>query len=29
MGEVHNFAATEPAFGLEAAGRLITKIFAP
>src|SRR5271163_4647635 len=29
VGVVHNFAATEPAFGLEAAGRLITKIFAP
>lgn len=29
MGVVHNFAATEPAFGLEAAGRLITKTFAP
>jgi acyl-coenzyme A thioesterase PaaI-like protein len=29
MGEVHHFVATEPAFGPEAAGRLITKIFAP
>jgi hypothetical protein len=29
MDEVHHFVATEPAFGLEAAGRLMTKIFAP
>ena len=29
MGEVHQFIATEPAFGLQAAGRLMTKIFAP
>jgi acyl-coenzyme A thioesterase PaaI-like protein len=29
MGEVHQLATSEPAFSLEAAGRLLTKIFAP
>jgi acyl-coenzyme A thioesterase PaaI-like protein len=29
MGEVHQLAASEPSFGLQAAGRLLTKIFAP
>jgi hypothetical protein len=29
MGEVHQLVTTEPAFGLQAAGRLMAKIFAP
>jgi len=29
MGEVHQLLASETAFGLQAAGRLMTKIFAP
>jgi uncharacterized protein (TIGR00369 family) len=29
MGEVHQLVTSEPSFGLQAAGRLITKIFAP
>ena len=29
MGEIHQFQTTEPAFGLQAAGRLMTTIFAP
>jgi len=29
MGEVHRFVASEAPFGLQAAGRLVSKIFAP
>lgn len=29
MGEVHQLVTSEPPFGLQAAGRLITKVFAP
>jgi uncharacterized protein (TIGR00369 family) len=29
MGEIHQLQTTEPAFGLQAAGRLMTTIFAP
>ena len=29
MGEVHQLVNSEPSFGLQAAGRLLTKIFAP
>ena len=29
MGEVHRLLAPEPAFGLQAAGRLMIKIFPP
>jgi uncharacterized protein (TIGR00369 family) len=29
MGEVHQLVTSEPAFGLQAAGRLMTKVFAP
>jgi hypothetical protein len=29
MGEVHQLVPSEPSFGLQAAGRLIAKIFAP
>lgn len=29
MGEVHHLVTSEPPFGVQAAGRLITKVFAP
>jgi len=29
MGEVHQLVTSEPAFGLQATGRLMTKIFGP
>jgi uncharacterized protein (TIGR00369 family) len=29
MGEVHQLVTSEPPFGVQAAGRLITKVFAP
>jgi uncharacterized protein (TIGR00369 family) len=29
MGEVHHLVTSEPLFGVQAAGRLITKVFAP
>jgi len=29
MGEVHQLVTSEAAFGLPAAGRLMTKVFAP
>lgn len=29
MGELHQLVTSEPPFGLQAAGRLMTKVFAP